>query len=86
LIAARDLRNLQEFTASELVNMAKVHNWNVVPQREAPSDVRELVKCFIGTNPLEFEGYVLCDSRFNRVKVSSPQYLVTGKFLSFLQV
>ena len=76
LIAARDLRKMQEYTYPELVEISKSHNWNVIPQLPSPSDVKDLTSQFIGTNPLEFEGYVICDSRFNRVKVPTPQYQV----------
>ena len=48
--------------------------WEVV--RRYPLDTIENVLASCETiNPLECEGYVVCDARFNRIKIKSPQYV-----------
>jgi len=76
LIGARDLITLQEFAHKELCEMGEQHNWEVIQRTclhaESLADVREAAEKL---DPVQSEGFVVCDASFNRVKIKSPQYV-----------
>lgn len=49
-------------------------NWEIVKSYPLTS-FEEIVASCASINPMEQEGYVVCDVNFNRVKVKSPQYV-----------
>lgn len=78
LHGARDLSTLKELKYSELSNIAKQNNWELIKKYDLNSwnNVMELTATL---DPLEQEGFVVCnevgDENFRRVKVKSPQYV-----------
>jgi len=50
------------------------HNWNVVDTFNL-TNLEEIIANCNDLNPMESEGYIVCDQDFNRVKVKSPQYV-----------
>lgn len=71
LHGARDMQTLKELKPQFI---AANHGWECVkafPLRTL-EDVLVASKLL---NPMECEGYVVCDTNFNRVKIKSPQYV-----------
>ncbi len=73
LLGARKLSDLSEVFPEEIEGQ----NWAVAPS----FPIRSIEEALAGTkamNPMEQEGFVICDSQFNRVKLKSPQYVSIG--------
>ncbi|HLX54510.1 MAG TPA: hypothetical protein VKR58_11240, partial [Aquella sp.] len=51
-----------------------IHSWEVVKAFDLTS-IDQVIESCKTIDPLNQEGYVVCDGSFNRVKVKSPQYL-----------
>lgn len=70
LIGARDLTTLQEVALDDVLNTewkrANTFQWN---------NAEEVLQQSEALNPMNLEGFVVCDAAFNRVKVKSPQYV-----------
>lgn len=71
LIGARNLYNLEELRPSVV---AATMGWECVSTTSA-TDIGSLFNDACELNPMEQEGYVVCDAKFNRVKVKSPAYV-----------
>jgi hypothetical protein len=72
LIGARSLVTLEEVAPVPLANELGVlspRTWNFENLDALIDEIRHW-------DPREYEGIVVCDARFNRIKVKSPQYLV----------
>jgi hypothetical protein len=70
LIGARDLKSGAEVAIENLAQ----HGWDAV--RSFPlTSIDDCLRLCTEINPMEQEGYVVCDDKFNRVKVKSPQYV-----------
>jgi len=54
--------------------VAQDHGWECVTYFSM-KNIDEVVSASKTLNPIQCEGYVVCDSNFNRVKVKSPQYV-----------
>lgn len=63
-----------EVEYSVIEKFAKNYNWEVVKSYDL-SSFEAIVNSCKDINPMECEGYVVCDDNFNRVKVKSPQYV-----------
>lgn len=50
------------------------YKWEAVSQFRLQT-LAEIQATFVGMNPLEQEGYVICDDEFNRIKVKHPGYV-----------
>lgn len=71
LIGARNIKNLQEYDIETLVD-----NWKRVGfERLTLEEVLEKAKKL---NPINSEGFVICDDNFNRFKIKSPAYDLIG--------
>lgn len=73
LIGARNLKTLKE----EYPDNFKNNGWNIVKSFNF-SNPEELKSACKKLNPMEQEGFVVCDNEFNRVKMKSPQYINIG--------
>jgi len=73
LIAARNIKTLQEIDISELdIGIRHVRSYSTM-------SVAELVNWVSTLNPLEHEGVVVRDSNFNRIKVKNANYVAYSK-------
>lgn len=67
-------RNLATLAERNAIYLGGVFDWPLV--RSLP--IRTVADCVAAAeaiNPMESEGFVVCDGNFNRVKVKSPQYV-----------
>ena len=70
LIGARNLETLKEYSISRVSN----EEWRRVQQYPIQS-MEDILEISRGLNPIQQEGFVVCDDSFNRIKVKSPQYV-----------
>jgi hypothetical protein len=77
LLAARDLRTLQEVDPRTVDNVVSAR----VPivQAHTYTSVQELVDWVSTLNPMEHEGVVVRDSQYNRIKVKNAAYVAYNK-------
>ncbi len=72
LHGARDLRTLEERSPQEI---AKEHNWRLVPEYSSQfSSIEDVIQAAKKLDPAKTEGFVVVDAHFNRVKIKSPSY------------
>jgi hypothetical protein len=71
LHGARDIRNLQEIDPKVF---ADLYGWPLVKMTKY-SSLQEVITAAKKLDPSLEEGFVVCDAKFNRVKVKSPQYV-----------
>ena len=70
LIGVRDLKSLKEYSIDQVEN----NEWQKAKRYPLQSLEKILEECK-ALNPMQHEGYVVCDSQFRRVKIKSPQYV-----------
>lgn len=73
LLGARNRKTLEEITPEE-ANFLLEKSCEVV-QSYPLNNFSDIIKTFQNISPLSQEGYVVCDSKFNRVKVKHPGYV-----------
>lgn len=76
LLAARDISTLKEVNISTL-QFAK--ELGLLPNKFAYNSINELVDWVSTLNPLEYEGVVVSDSKFNRIKLKNAAYVAFNK-------
>jgi hypothetical protein len=75
LLTARSLTTFKEISYDSLKILGEVIGVPVVKQYDLNAkDIDTLIATFDESDSF-FEGYVICDSNFNRVKVKSPKYI-----------
>lgn len=82
LHGARKLSDLNEINP---IVVAHKNNWqcvNILPL-QSWSDIEDAI---VKINPMEGEGYVVCDENYNRVKIKSPQYVALSHMRDGLSV
>lgn len=72
LIGVRTLNDLKEHRVDDVG--ADALGWDVV-QSHPLTTVADCIAAAEKINPMESEGYVVCDADFNRIKVKCPQYV-----------
>ena len=74
LLGIRNTETLEEMDICRYrTNISSHYNWNVVEDYEGyPLEI--ILQDILNVDPLTHEGYVACDSNFNRCKIKSPQY------------
>ena len=76
LLGVRNLETLQEGTYDELMELSMVLNIPLVKSFEFKhTNVDLLIKTFEDIKDVFFEGYVVTDGNFNRVKIKTPSYI-----------
>lgn len=70
-IGARDVRDGREVRPEDL---GRTYGWEFVKSYPFYS-IDDCLAAARALNPMQSEGYVVCDASFNRVKVKSPQYV-----------
>lgn len=82
LHGVRDRLNQKE---SQPGNWANKYNWQVVEIYPLQT-LEEIIELTNNLDPMESEGYIVCDAQFNRIKIKSPNYVaishVRGGFSS----
>jgi RNA ligase len=71
LHGARNIKTLQE---SEPNIWANKYGWKLVKSYSL-TNWQEVINASSHLDPMESEGYIVCDRNFHRVKVKSPQYV-----------
>jgi RNA ligase len=80
LHGARNLRSLQEL---DPIAIASTHNWQAVSTYPMQT-LDQILKAAAALEPMQAEGYIICDRTFNRVKVKSPAYVAVAHLKSGL--
>lgn len=75
LLSIRNLKTLQESTWEELFKWCELFEIDLVEEYHY-SSLNDLLDTFKNKS-FEFEGYVVFDSNFNRIKVKNPAYVST---------
>ncbi|MGB3509133.1 MAG: T4 RnlA family RNA ligase [Microcoleaceae cyanobacterium] len=78
LHGVRNIKTLQEENPQVL---AEKYGFNLVKIFPL-SSWQNILKSAEKLEPLEAEGYVICDAKFNRIKIKSPQYVAWAHFSS----
>jgi hypothetical protein len=76
LHGGRDMITFQEYPPDEI---AKEMGWEAVESFKMDS-LEEVLVATRKLNPMEHEGFVVCDADFNRIKVKSPAYVAIAHF------
>lgn len=75
LHGARWVASGLELGRSHLEDVAKSLSWEIV--REYPiATIEDCLRAVEALDPMETEGFVVVDERFNRVKIKSPRYVL----------
>jgi len=75
LLGIRNLETLEEFNHTDLVRVARELGIPMVKRFDLnPRNAGHLITTFEGM-PYTEEGYVVCDGKFNRIKIKNPAYL-----------
>lgn len=73
-IVLHGVRNIQTLLESEPSFWADKYGWELVASYPLTS-WKEVIEAAQHLDPMDSEGYIICDANFNRVKVKSPQYV-----------
>ena len=73
-IVLHGARNLDTLIESEPGFWANKYGWELVKSYPL-TNWTEVIKAAEMLDPMDSEGYIICDQNFNRVKVKSPQYV-----------
>jgi hypothetical protein len=76
LVGVRDLKSFRECEICSF--QSKYKTWQIAKKLEIKHHwnlFEDLLPLMFGKDPTEFEGFVICDSNFNRVKLKSTQYV-----------
>jgi len=73
-IVLHGVRNIDTLIESEPDFWANKYGWELVKSYPL-TNWTEVIKAAEMLDPMDSEGYIICDQNFNRVKVKSPQYV-----------
>ncbi|MBR8829005.1 MAG: T4 RnlA family RNA ligase [Gomphosphaeria aponina SAG 52.96 = DSM 107014] len=73
-IVLHGVRNVLTLKEEKPAVWGSKYAWEVVKSFPL-SNWTEIIKAAAELDPMDAEGYIVCDSEFNRVKVKSPQYV-----------
>jgi hypothetical protein len=68
------VRNCRTLIEEDPIAWGKKYNWQVAKSFSL-TNWQEIIKAAEELDPMDSEGYIVCDRAFNRVKVKSPQYV-----------
>ena len=74
LLTVRNLTTLEELSYEEVISVGAMLGLPVVKSYDLNVDVETILHTFDGCDVF-FEGYVIVDANFNRVKIKSPKYI-----------
>jgi hypothetical protein len=79
LLGARNLSTLQELICKDV---GIINNWDYIkPLNIKVDSLNDLKKLAEELDPTICEGYVVCDAKWNRVKVKSPNYVLLSHLM-----
>ncbi len=78
-IVLHGVRNTQTLLESDPDFWAKKYGWQVVPSYLL-TNLSEILQAAEYLDPLDSEGYIVCDADFRRIKVKAPQYVALSHF------
>lgn len=81
LLGCRDLISGNELDIKALALPKEIP---LIEEYQVPSSTEKLIEWVASRSPMEYEGVVVRDSKFNRVKIKSPQYLALHRVSSSL--
>ncbi|MEG3940347.1 T4 RnlA family RNA ligase [Microcoleus sp. S36b_A3] len=73
-IVLHGVRNTETLRETDPLFWANRYAWKVVKSYPLTS-WKEVIEASQHLDPMDSEGYIICDANFNRVKVKSPQYV-----------
>jgi RNA ligase len=79
-LALHGVRNIKSIAESEPKIWADKYGWELVKTYPFTNAI-EIQAAAKLLNPIESEGYIVCDCNFNRVKIKSPQYVAIGHLM-----
>ncbi len=71
------VRNILTLEEADPQTWADKYNWQLV-QRYPLKSLKEIIAMTNELDPMDSEGYIICDADFNRIKVKSPQYVAVS--------
>lgn len=73
------VRDLDTFVEYEPELYAKKYKWNCAPTRSfSEINLQTVVEAAAKLDVTKYEGFVIRDKNFNRIKIKSPQYVAMG--------
>lgn len=75
------VRNLQTLTESDPHVWGNKYGWRVV-QTYPLQTLDEIIAVSNHLDPMDLEGYIVCDAQFKRIKIKSPQYVAIAHLRS----
>ena len=79
LLGVRDLTTLKE---EDPVPIAEQMKWECVQSYPLYTSVGMVFDAARNLDPSKYEGFVVCDSNFNRIKIKSPQYVALAHLVN----
>jgi len=73
-ITLHGCRNIKTLKEVDPVKIASKNNWPCCPIYPF-TNLTEIIEASKNLNPIESEGYVVCDKDFHRIKIKAPQYV-----------
>lgn len=76
MLGARDINSLKEFNIDDVnsFGVPKVKIYNL-------KTIKDILEYVASQNPMEHEGVVVLDSKFNRVKIKNPSYVILHRVI-----
>jgi RNA ligase len=75
------VRNLQTLTESDPHVWGNKYGWRVVKTYPLQT-LDEIIAVSNHLDPMDLEGYIVCDAQFKRIKIKSPQYVAIAHLRS----
>lgn len=82
LHGARNVKNLQEFSPEPI---ATEYGWKCIPIHHIETNPDAIVKFANSRSGVNYEGVIVCDKNFNRIKIKSKEYVTIAYSLNSLK-
>jgi len=79
LHGARNIKTFEEFLPGDI---AKFYNWKSIQVHNISNNIDTIVDFVNQRSGFNYEGLVICDNNFNRLKIKSKEYFTNVYFLS----
>lgn len=83
LHGARNIRTLEELTPDVIASM---YGWPCIEEHVFSKDPNEIIKFVNSRSGITHEGLIVCDDKFNRIKIKSQEYVAITYSLSCLRL
>ena len=68
------VRNIQTLAEEQVNNWGRKYDWQLVNSYSLQT-IEEIIEASNILDPMDSEGYIVCDRNFKRIKIKSPQYV-----------